>query len=100
MDRSIGVMKKILITTLIIAGVFAVLPSNANALSCAVNPDGTANCPGEVGKILPCPALTRDLKFGVRGADVTALQQYLYENKLLTVSPTGYFGVLTQRAVA
>jgi peptidoglycan hydrolase-like protein with peptidoglycan-binding domain len=45
-----------------------------------------------------CPNLTRTLVRGESGADVSALQQFLSKN-LLAVTPTGYFGPLTQVAV-
>ena len=41
-----------------------------------------------------CPTFTRTLAQGASGDDVTQLQQYL------GVSPTGYFGPMTARAVA
>ena len=40
-----------------------------------------------------------NLRFGSRGADVTALQTILVAGGYLNVSPTGYFGILTKRAV-
>lgn len=40
-----------------------------------------------------------NLKFGARGIDVTALQDLLANEDCLSVSPTGYFGFMTQRAV-
>src|SRR3990167_3028429 len=41
-----------------------------------------------------CPTFTRTLAQGATGNDVTQLQQYL------GVSPTGYFGPMTAKAVA
>ena len=43
-----------------------------------------------------------DLTVGSKGADVTALQQFLINKGYLTAvsSPTGYFGTLTQKALA
>lgn len=43
---------------------------------------------------------TRSLTVGSRGADVTALQTYLQAQGFFTVTPTGYFGTITKRAVA
>ena len=44
---------------------------------------------------------TRDLTVGSSGADVTSLQQLLITKGYLKVSaPTGYFGALTQKALA
>jgi hypothetical protein len=45
---------------------------------------------------------TKDLTLGSRGADVSALQQLLINGKYLTAvsAPTGYFGALTQKALA
>ena len=49
-----------------------------------------------------CIILNRNLSFGSRGIDVTALQQFLVGQKLLPLSSdsvTGYFGRLTREAV-
>jgi len=47
-----------------------------------------------------CPTLTHTLSRGSRGAEVTALQQFLIAQGLLASdSATGYFGPLTQAAV-
>ncbi len=55
-----------------------------------------------------CPTLARTLSKGARGADVSALQQFLIAQGLLSadsatgfdgLTPSGYFGVLTQGAV-
>lgn len=46
-----------------------------------------------------CPVFGRSLSVGIRGSDVTALQTYLDAQGYLSVSPTGYFGPLTQSAV-
>jgi hypothetical protein len=45
---------------------------------------------------------TQDLTLGSKGADVTALQQMLISDGYLTAvtAPTGYFGALTQKALA
>lgn len=44
---------------------------------------------------------TRDLTAGMSGADVSALQQFLIDHSFLSiVIPTGYFGLLTQTALA
>lgn len=47
-----------------------------------------------------CPKLAHTLGRGLKGADVTALQQFLIaQNLLASDSATGYFGFLTQGAV-
>ena len=51
------------------------------------------------GKHRVCELLTRNLDRGAEGDDVRGLQEYLYENKFLTVTPTGYFGSMTADAV-
>ena len=47
----------------------------------------------------PCPSFARSLSIGSSGSDVSALQAYLDAHGYLSVSPTGYFGVLTKGAV-
>ena len=47
-----------------------------------------------------CYSYTKDLTLGAKGADVTALQQFLNSKGYLTVSATGYFGALTKAALA
>lgn len=47
-----------------------------------------------------CPVFARSLSIGRSGSDVTALQTYLNAQGYLTVNPTGYFGPLTESAVA
>ena len=47
-----------------------------------------------------CPIFGRSLAVGISGSDVTALQTYLNAQGYLSVGPTGYFGPLTQSAVA
>ena len=57
-------------------------------LSCAQNTGGQ------------CPALTRNLSRGARGADVTRLQTYLIgKGHLAAGNNTGYYGPLTETAV-
>lgn len=51
------------------------------------------------GKHRICYLLSRNLDRGAEGDDVRGLQEYLYENKFLTVAPTGYFGSMTADAV-
>jgi len=47
-----------------------------------------------------CPNLTRNLSRGMKGTDVTSLQQFLVRQGLLTAdSATGFFGALTEAAV-
>jgi len=43
---------------------------------------------------------SRNLTVGSTGADVTALQTWLATKGFFSVTPTGYFGSITQRAVA
>jgi hypothetical protein len=45
-------------------------------------------------------SFSKDLTLGSKGADVTALQTLLNSKGYLSVSPTGYFGSLTQAAVS
>ncbi len=47
-----------------------------------------------------CYAFTQDLTIGSQGADVTALQNYLATGGYFKVAATGYFGPITQSAVA
>ncbi len=63
-----------------------------------------AKAPLVIGSAMPskhriCYVLARNLGFGAEGDDVRSLQEFLYENKMLTVAPTGYFGKLTEDAV-
>ena len=47
-----------------------------------------------------CPAISRSLSRGASGTDVTALQQFLITQGVLSAgSATGYFGLLTEKAV-
>src|SRR3989338_6301842 len=47
-----------------------------------------------------CPPIVRTLARGATGADVTALQQFLISQGVLSAdSATGYFGPLTERGV-
>jgi peptidoglycan hydrolase-like protein with peptidoglycan-binding domain len=47
-----------------------------------------------------CPALSRTLSYGSRGADVVALQNFLISQSLLPAGTnTGYYGALTRAAV-
>jgi peptidoglycan hydrolase-like protein with peptidoglycan-binding domain len=46
-----------------------------------------------------CPALSRTLGVGSRGADVTALQDFLRAKGYLSDASTGYFGTLTEAAI-
>ena len=50
----------------------------------------------------PSYTFSKDLTLGSKGADVTALQQILINGGYLTgvTAPTGYFGALTQKALA
>lgn len=46
-----------------------------------------------------CPSLSRLLTLGSRGADVTALQDFLRAKGYMNDTATGYFGVITEAAV-
>jgi len=46
-----------------------------------------------------CNMLTRNLAQGTQGDDVRGLQEFLQSEKMLTVEPTGYFGMLTADAL-
>ncbi|MGE5392819.1 MAG: fibronectin type III domain-containing protein [Candidatus Saccharibacteria bacterium] len=43
--------------------------------------------------------LTRDLKLGQKGSDVTVLQSFLKSQRMFAAKPTGYFGTITKSAV-
>lgn len=50
--------------------------------------------------VVGCPNITRTLLFGMRGSDVTELQNYLISENLLSAdSASGFFGALTEAAV-
>lgn len=83
---------------------FAAISVVAGASVAAVPPSVVANpinvaSPISVGLPL-CPVFSRSLSMGISGSDVTQLQAYLNAQGYLSVSPTGYFGPLTQAAVA
>lgn len=63
------------------------------------NVDPSTGVAGTAVKHRICAILNRNLNAGASGDDVRGLQEFLYENKYLTVAPTGYFGVLTTDAV-
>ena len=47
-----------------------------------------------------CPNLSRNLSRGMKGSDVTSLQQFLISQKLLASdSATGFFGSMTENAI-
>ncbi|MBI4133244.1 peptidoglycan-binding protein, partial [Candidatus Uhrbacteria bacterium] len=46
-----------------------------------------------------CPSIIRNLSRGMRGTDVTQLQQFLYKTYENFPQPTGYFGALTEGAL-
>jgi peptidoglycan hydrolase-like protein with peptidoglycan-binding domain len=58
-----------------------------------------ASAPVVATKVAICFPFSRSLSVGVRGSDVTALQEYLGEQGYFNVSSTGYFGALTNAAV-
>jgi peptidoglycan hydrolase-like protein with peptidoglycan-binding domain len=89
--------KKLLITGLGVAALaFAAIPlvSSAQALT------ATATSASSPVAVSACAPFARSLSIGATGSDVTNLQSYLAAQGYLKVSPTGYFGVLTQAAVA
>lgn len=57
--------------------------------------------PAPVGQVLGASSFNflKDLKMGVRGADVTELQKILIAGGFLNSEATGYFGVLTKSAL-
>lgn len=60
-------------------------------------PAAQAPAPAPVGE---CPAIIRNLIFGVTGNDVVDLQEFLIEKGLLEAgNATGFFGKLTEAAV-
>ena len=99
-------------TTLVWAFGIAALPANAQtAASYAAT---IAQLQAEIAQLMAqmnsssaAPAtssytFSKDLTLGSKGADVTALQQLLITKGYLTAvsAPTGYFGALTQKALA
>ncbi len=55
---------------------------------------------GSTGGSTASYTYNQNLTVGSEGADVTALQQFLFEKGYLKVNPTGYFGPLTKAALA
>ncbi len=51
------------------------------------------------GTVVPSIEITKNLWYGSRGSQVTALQNILIQQGYLKTSATGYFGVLTLQAV-
>ena len=66
-----------------------------------MTPTVTTTTSNNQGQVLGAAAynFTKSLTVGSRGADVTALQQFLSDNKFYTGPVTGYFGQLTKTAV-
>lgn len=116
-------MKKIaLLTVAVLALGAVVVPASASALTAneilqALSADpallsqlqarlgGTATTGGtsSAGSLAAVQALTKDLTMGSKGADVTTLQTWLVEEGYLVMPagvPMGYFGTLTQKALA
>ncbi len=116
-------MKKIaLLTVAVLALGAVVVPASASALTAneilqALSADpallsqlqallgGTATTGGtsSAGSLAAVQALTKDLTIGSKGADVTTLQTWLVEEGYLVMPagvPMGYFGTLTQKALA
>lgn len=116
-------MKKIaLLTVAVLALGAVVVPASASALTAneilqALSADpallsqlqallgGTATTGGtsSTGSLAAVQALTKDLTIGSKGADVTALQTWLVEEGYMVMPvgvPMGYFGTLTQKALA
>ncbi len=116
-------MKKIaLLTVAVLALGAVVVPASASALTAneilqALSADpallsqlqallgGTATTGGtsSAGSLAAVQALTKDLTIGSKGADVTALQTWLVEEGYMVMPvgvPMGYFGTLTQKALA
>jgi len=81
----------------------SVAPARAESVASAVATSSTVSVVTIVPPVppaSPCPSFGRSLSIGVSGGDVTALQEYLNAQGYLSVSATGYFGTLTQAAVA
>lgn len=76
----------------------------AHALDIAASSGVAATATSVISQVpaigLSCPVFDRSLSMGVSGNDVAGLQTYLDAQGYLNVSPTGYFGNLTQNAVA
>lgn len=60
---------------------------------------GAQTAPATPAVPATCPVLTRVLGVGSRGADVTALQDFLRAKGYMSDESTGYFGVITEAAV-
>ena len=96
-------MDKNLLRIGILAAAFAAMPLLASAQT--ITASGSASGSVVATPILwgpgpACPPFTRSLSVGTYGSDVTQLQTFLGAHGYLKVSPTGYFGPLTQTAVA
>jgi peptidoglycan hydrolase-like protein with peptidoglycan-binding domain len=61
---------------------------------------GTGGTSGGTGGSTTACNFTRNLFLGVRGDDVSCLQNYLRSTGHFTAQPTGYYGPLTKAAVA
>ena len=90
---------------LLISSIAAIATASFIAFSAAANAaDGVAT--GVVVSPIAavsgpiCPVFGHSLSVGATGSDVTELQAYLNAQGYLSVTPTGYFGPLTQSAVA
>ena len=60
---------------------------------------GVSITPTKIVEHRICGVLNRNLTQGAQGDDVRGLQEFLYQQKMLTVAPTGYFGSMTAEAV-
>lgn len=88
--------------TLITIGVgiaLAAIPFVSSAQTITATVGSATGNPVAISSGPMCPSIARSLYIGVRGSDVTSLQQFLAAHGYLKVSPTGYFGLLTQTAV-
>ncbi len=94
-------MKKSLIFSLVMAFVVSGVFFNASATHAQVQSSVSLAqpIPENSNGIGQCVRLTRYLGHGSRASEVSMLQQFLFENNYLSVTPTGYFGALTRAAV-
>ena len=74
------------------------LLAQIKALQQQLSGTSTATAPVPAAAV-SCPALTRLLSVGSRGADVTALQDFLRAKGYMTDASTGYFGPITEAAI-
>lgn len=103
-------LKKVALFALALAVVGTAVPAQAQtveelqaqiaALLSQIQALQTQLTSGTTGGSTTVYTYNNNLTVGSEGADVSALQQFLYSKGFLTVNPTGYFGPLTKAALA